>query len=301
MRSPPTVFRPSSAIRTYCRNNSNNASASSFASKKLVRGSQTAALKTVPPCHATLVGFRGLILHARPLFQTIDPKGNRQFKYRNDREDTLRNGVDHPDFAIGVEAVLGRAVVEPKAPIIGVGKETGISTKRADELLLHRLRALFFWPSEMSKIKPVVEKQRNIFLDEDIPDNSTAVRRKISAVNPFDASEIIKAAQQMGAPKNRVRRVKQSRAIKREEGDDPALLMPPPPPPPPPLTRKRKAVSGSSSHTPYETPVDLRVVRQRKEVVMTIVNVGADPAESVLVEKIIPSASISKKMRVDVE
>ena len=300
MRSPPTVFRPSSAIRTYCRNNSNNASASSFAPKKVVRGPQTAALKTVPPCHATLVGFRGLILHARPLFQTIDPKGNRQFKYRNDREDTLRNGVDHPDFAIGVEAVLGRgAVVEPKAPIIGVGNESGISTKRADELLLHRLRALFFWPSEMSKIKPVVEKQRNIFLDEDIPDNSTAVRRKIAAVSPFDASEIIKAAQQMGAPKNRVRRVKQSRAIKREEGDDPALLMPPPPPPP--LTRKRKAVSGSSSHTPHETPVDLRVVRQREEVVMTIVNVGADPAESVLVEKLIPSVSISKKMRVDVE
>lgn len=301
MRSPPTVFRPSSAIRTYCRNNSNNASASrSFAPKKLVREPQPGTLKAVPPCHATLVGFRGLILHARPLFQSIDPRGNRQFKYRNDREDTLRNCVDHPDFAIGVEAVLGRAVAEPKVPLTGIGNESGISTEKADELLLHRLRALFFWPNEMSKIKPVVEKQRNIFLDEDIPDNSTAVRRKISAVNPFDASEIIKAAQRMGAPKNRVRRVKQSRSIKSEEGDDdPALLMPPPPPPP--LTRKRKAVTGSSSHTPYEAPVDLRVARQQEEVVMTIVNVGADPAESVIVEKIISHAGISKKMRVDVE
>lgn len=248
-----------------------------------------------------MVGFRGLILHARPLFQSIDPKGNRQFKYRNDRDDTLRNGVDHPDFAIGVEALLGTAVVGSKAPAIEIENETGLSTEKADELLLHRLRALFFWPSEMSKIKPVVEKQRNIFLDEDIPDNSTAVRRKISAVNPFDASEIIKAAQRMGAPKNRVRRVKQSRSIKsEEEEDDPAALLMPPPPPPP-LTRKRKAVWGSSSHTPYEAPVDLRVAREQEEVVMTIVNVGADAAESVLVERIIPNASVSKKMRVDVE
>ena len=289
------MFRPSSAIRTYCRNNSNNASASkSFSPKNLLRGPPTAELKSVPPCHATIVGFRGLILHARPLFQTIDPKGNRQFKYRNDRDDTLRNGVDHPDFAIGVEAVLGRAVVEPRIPL-GGSKNTGTSTEKADELLRHRLRALFFWPKEMSKIKPVVEKQRNIFLDEDIPDNSTAVRRKISAVHPFDASEIIKAAQQMGAPKNRVRRVKQSRSIKSEEGDESALLMPPPPPP---LTRKRKAVSGSAS---YEAPVDLRVLKQQEEVVMTIVNVGADPAESVLVEKILPNASISKRMRVDAD
>ena len=257
-----------------------------------MRGPQTTpSLKTVPPCHATLVGFRGLILQARPMFQTIDPKGNRQFKYRNDRDDTLRNGVDHPDFAIGVEAVLGRAVEEPKVYPTGTGNQTGISTEKADELLLHRLRALFFWPSEMSKIKPVVEKQRNIFLDEDIPDNSTAVRRKISAVNPFDASDIIRAAQQMGAPKSRVRRVKQSRQIKMEEDDDAASLMPPPPPPP--LTRKRKAP---------EAPVDLRVLRQQEEVRMTIVNVGAGPGESVIVEKLLPSCTtLSKRMRVDLE
>ena len=54
-------------------------------------------------------------------------------------------------------------------------------------------------------MKPVIEKQRNIFLDEEVPDNSTAIRRKIAAVNPFDTSAIIQAAQQMGPPKKRVR------------------------------------------------------------------------------------------------
>ena len=98
--------------------------------------------------------------------------------------------------------------------------------------------------------------------------------------------------------------VKRSRAIKSEEEeeaeaaaeqaeDDPAVLMPPPPPPP--VTRKRKAVAGPSAPNTYEVPVDLRVVRQpEEEVLMTIVNVGSDSTESVVVERIV-------KKRVDVE
>ena len=158
--TPPPVFRPSATIRTYSRNNSSAraqspAAAASIPPKKRPppRPPASAELETVPPCHATLVGFRGLLLQVRPMFQLIDPSGNRQFKYRDDRDDTLRNGIDHPDLAIGVEAVLGPRAAGAAAAAVGSDPGTASAKEAADKLLFHRLRALFFWPNEMCKVK----------------------------------------------------------------------------------------------------------------------------------------------------
>jgi hypothetical protein len=120
-------------------------------------------LKLVPPCHASLVGLRGLTLHNRYLLQIADPSKMKTFKYRPDTDETLKQGIFHPDVLIGVERVRGEqqmrkeasstAATDNEADREVIDIEASPSVEKADELLLERFKALFFWPCMMSTIK----------------------------------------------------------------------------------------------------------------------------------------------------
>ena len=108
----------------------------------------------MPPCHATLVGFRGLLLHQRYLRQASDAHDSAKMmhRYRPDADAVLMHGIYHSDILDKggkIEGGASSAHGDADARAAASAEEE----RAADERLFQRFKALFFWPAVMSATK----------------------------------------------------------------------------------------------------------------------------------------------------
>ena len=100
----------------------------------------------IPPNHATLVGFRGLVLHHQYLRRRAQP--DRDHAFRKQIDDVLSEGIFHPSIMITASENMDGSRLTDRGPsVIDKGDE------QADELLYQRFKAAFLWPAIMSVVK----------------------------------------------------------------------------------------------------------------------------------------------------
>ena len=145
------------AVRTYGRTysrkvkQSDSRAATPSSGASVDQRDQRDTINLVPPCEATLVGFRGILLRDDYLNNPNNNVGS--FKGEKDVVDeTLRRGTDNPDLSLP----RGRqtAAVERTA-----------AHKAADQLLVKRFIQMFYWPAKMSTVSP--PRQENVFSDNE--------------------------------------------------------------------------------------------------------------------------------------
>ncbi len=143
--------------------------------------------------------------------QLADPGGRKVHKFRPDTDETLKQGIFHPDVLVGIgphNPATTTSDINSEAPSdegTSGGAAGDPSIAEADRLLFDRLKSLLMWPCMMTTVQPPRQGHRDLFLDEARHDNSTLVRVKLAASKPYDASGIIREAQNMPpiARKNR--------------------------------------------------------------------------------------------------
>ena len=150
----PPISAPK-AVRTYGRkvkqSDSRAATPSSTTSASGSSGEKRDTINLVPPCEATLVGFRGLLLRGDYLTNPNNNLGS--FKGEKDAVDeTLRRGTDNPDLTLSGAAQSSSV-------------ERTAAHQAADQLLVKRFIQMFFWPAKMSTVSP--PRQENVFSDNE--------------------------------------------------------------------------------------------------------------------------------------
>ena len=147
----PAVSAPK-AVRTYGRKvkqSDSRAATPLNISSGGASGDKRDSINLVPPCEATLVGFRGLLLRGDYLTNPNNNLGS--YKGEKDAVDeTLRRGTDNPD--LNLSGTSQTSAVERTA-----------AHQAADQLLVKRFLQVFFWPAKMSTVSP--PKQENVFSD----------------------------------------------------------------------------------------------------------------------------------------
>lgn len=161
-------------------------------------------LKFVPPCHPSLVGLRGLLLHARRLKQCAGLEVS-QGKAIQPIEEVVKSGIQN---APTTSLCAARNLEQPSSDEV----------QKADKLLNDRFMSLFFWPAVMSGVKP--NERDDLFGLVKREDDSVAARM------PYDPTDIIQEAQTRAATTPRkviVRKAKRpkSTALKEEEAPPP--------------------------------------------------------------------------------
>ena len=127
-------------------------------------------INLIPPCQATVVGFRGVLLRNQYLRDT----NNCSDTVRQERDlvdNTIRLGVTNPQLT---EIVRDTPRDDPQ-----LDGDLTAAHLAADRLLVSRFVQLFLWPAKMSATAP--PKQENLFSDSE--DESIVI------VDPIDATD----------------------------------------------------------------------------------------------------------------
>ena len=191
-------------------------------------------IQFVPSNNHTLVGFRGLLLQLRTLKSVVRPDGT---GVRISLDRIVQEGVHHIDLFSdqkeahnpAEESLSEKRIYDPnqKSKYWSGGGETEIWGQKkltphdADKLLIDRFLSIYFWPAQMSAVRP--PPLENIFESKRIdatnkytshengfdgsfsghpigPNYNTKYtglmvgKETVAAAQPFDASKIIEAA-----------------------------------------------------------------------------------------------------------
>jgi len=140
-------------------------------------------INLVPPCQATVVGFRGVLLRNQYLRDT----NNCSDTVRQERDlvdNTIRLGVTNPQLT---ETVSDTPRDDPQ-----LDGDLTAAHLAADRLLVSRFVQLFLWPAKMSATAP--PKQENLFSDSE--DESIVVVDPSDATDRAPANNIIEVSGQ---------------------------------------------------------------------------------------------------------
>jgi len=120
-------------------------------------------ISLVPPCQATMVGFRGLLLR-EPYLRDSNNTADTVREERDVVDKTMKLGMNNPDL-----------LNVPKDNVV-IDDDHTAAHLAADRLLVSRIIQLFLWPAKMSTVDP--PKQENLFSsesDDDVPGDKTNV------------------------------------------------------------------------------------------------------------------------------
>ena len=109
-------------------------------------------INLVPPCQATMVGFRGMLLR-EPYLRDSNNTSDTVRQERDVVDNTMKLGINNPEL-----------LDFPKANVAPSEDQTAAHLA-ADRLLVSRIIQLFLWPAKMSTVDP--PKQENLFSDSD--------------------------------------------------------------------------------------------------------------------------------------
>lgn len=150
-------------------------------------------LTLVPPNQASMIGFRGQLLHTGYLSSLANPDTDEESlqKSKTPSQSTMermvQEGIYNSDLLLKIaekNGVVNNVKNDDEDGMDGV--EPGTPTqKQADELLVKRFTQIFLLPALLSCKKPA--RQEQLFEESEFLNTEP-----VSAINPYDASDIIK-------------------------------------------------------------------------------------------------------------